>query len=98
MHDATWKLQLFVNERKPCHHQLIPLPERKMLNRLTELGPSLRHCTRTYHALTCKNCERQEAHLSPSDRAMRLVCSNLANYDATVQKLLIRQVLTKPMV
>ena len=28
----------------------------------------------------------------PSDRAMRLVSSNLANYHATVQKLLIRQV------
>jgi len=40
----------------------------------------------------------QEAQLSPSDRAMRLVSSNLANYQATVQKLLIRQVLTKPMV
>jgi len=41
---------------------------------------------------------KQEAELSPSDRAMRLVSSNLANYHATVQKLLIRQVLTKPMV
>ena len=41
---------------------------------------------------------RQEAQLSPSDRAMRLVSSNLANYHETVQKLLIRQVLTKPMV
>ena len=41
---------------------------------------------------------RQEAQLSPSDLAMRLVSSNLANYHATVQKLLIRQVLTKPMV
>ena len=40
----------------------------------------------------------QEAQLSPSDHAMRLVSSNLANYHATVQKLLIRQVLTKPMV
>ena len=40
----------------------------------------------------------QEAQLSPSDRAMRLVSSNLANYHATVQKLLIRQVLTKSMV
>jgi len=40
----------------------------------------------------------QEAQLSPSDRAMRLVSSNLANYHATVQKLLIRQVLAKPMV
>ena len=40
----------------------------------------------------------QEAQLSPSDRAMRLVSSNLANYHATMQKLLIRQVLTKPMV
>jgi len=41
---------------------------------------------------------KQEAQLSPSDRAMRLVKGNLANYHATVQKLLIRQVLTKPMV
>jgi len=42
--------------------------------------------------------KEQEAQLSPSDRAMRLVSSNLANYHTTVQKLLIRQVLTKPMV
>jgi len=41
---------------------------------------------------------KQEAQLSPSDRAMRLVSSNLANYHATLQKLLARQVLTKPMV
>ena len=41
---------------------------------------------------------RQEAQLSPSNRAMRLVSSNLANCHATVQKLLIRQVLTKLMV
>ena len=40
----------------------------------------------------------QEAQLSPSDRAMRLVSSNLASSHATVQKLLIRQVLTKLMV
>ena len=42
----------------------------------------------------------QEAQLSPRDRAMRFVSSSLANYHATVQKLLklIRQVLTKPMV
>ena len=33
--------------------------------------------------------EIQEAQLSPSDRAMRAVSSNLANYHATVQKLLI---------
>ena len=39
----------------------------------------------------------QEAQLLPSDRAMRLVSSNLANFHATVQKLLIRQVLTKLM-
>jgi len=43
------------------------------------------------------NINRQEAQLSPSDRAMRLVSSNLANYHATVHKILI-QVLTKPMV
>ena len=40
----------------------------------------------------------QEAQLSPSDRAMRLVSSNLANYHATMQKLLIRQILAKSMV
>ena len=40
----------------------------------------------------------QEAQLSPSDRAMRLVSSTRANYHTTVQKLLIRQVLAKPMV
>jgi len=40
---------------------------------------------------------QQEAQLS-SDRAMRLVSSNLANCHATVQKLLIQQVLTKLMV
>ena len=40
---------------------------------------------------------QQEAQLSPSDRSMGLVSSNLANYHATMQKLLI-QVLTKPMV
>ena len=48
------------------------------------------HCFKEYKKLSYK--------LSPSDRAMRLVSSNLANYHATVQKLLIRQVLTKPMV
>jgi len=41
---------------------------------------------------------KQEAQLSPSDRAMRLVSSNLANCHATVQKILIRQVLIKLMV
>jgi len=39
----------------------------------------------------CFEMRKQEAQLSPSDRAMRLVSSNLANYHATVQKLLIRQ-------
>ena len=42
--------------------------------------------------------ENQEAQLSPRDRAMRRVNRNLANCHATVQKLLIRQVLTKSMV
>jgi len=40
---------------------------------------------------------KQEAQLSPRDRAMRHVNWNLANCHATVQKLLIRQVLTKLM-
>jgi len=45
-----------------------------------------------------ESLRRQEAQLSPSDRAMRVVSSNLANCNATVQKLLIRQVLAKLMV
>jgi len=48
--------------------------------------------------MACTLLGIQEAQLSPSDRAMRLVSSNLANYHATVQKLLIRQVPIKPMV
>jgi len=47
---------------------------------------------------TNNTVREQEAQLSPRDRAMRLVSSNLVNYHATVQKLLIRQVLTKPIV
>ena len=43
---------------------------------------------------TCK----QEAQLSPNDRAMCPVNWNLANCHATVQKLLIQQFLTKSMV
>ena len=41
---------------------------------------------------------KQEDQLSPRDRAMRRVNWNLANWHATVQKLLMRQVLTKSMV
>ena len=41
---------------------------------------------------------KQEAELSPRDRAMRRVNWNFANCHTTVQKLLIRQVLTKSMV
>ena len=58
----------------------------------TCIWPSWCHC----HSLSFASV--QEAQLSPSDRAMHLVSSNLANYHAIVQKLLIRQVLTKPMV
>ena len=41
---------------------------------------------------------KQDVQLSPRDFAMRRVNWNLANCHATVQKLLIRQVLTKLMV
>ena len=43
-------------------------------------------------------CLKTRSSLSPRDRAMRRVNLNLANCHATVQKLLIRQVLTKSMV
>ena len=54
----------------------------------------LRFCN-TVYMYVIKSKHVQEAQLSPSDRAMPLISSNLANYHATVQKLLIRQVLTK---
>jgi len=54
----------------------------------------LRFCN-TVYMYVIKSKQVQEAQLSPSDRAMPLISSNLANYHATVQKLLIRQVLTK---
>ena len=57
-----------------------------------------RRCVRQNVVKCWDNSIGQEAQLSPSDRAMRLVSSNIANYHATVQKLLIRQVLTKSMV
>jgi len=40
---------------------------------------------------------KQEAQLSPRDRAMHCVSWNLANYHAAMQKLLVRQVLNKSM-
>jgi len=55
-------------------------------------------CARYRANIDLNYIEIQEAQLSPSDRAVRLVSSNLANCHATMQKLLIRQVLTKPMV
>ena len=58
--------------------------------------PTTRHITHDVSTDACTDAvrqryvrDRQEAQLSPSDRAMRLVSSNLANYHATVQKLLI---------
>jgi len=41
---------------------------------------------------------KQDAQLSPRDRAMRRVSWNVVNCHATVHKLLVRQVLTKSMV
>jgi len=55
-------------------------------------------CLQHIFEIHFENILTQEAQLSPTDRAMRLVSSNLASYQATVQKLLMRQVLTKPMV
>ena len=49
-------------------------------------------------SVCCIKLNWQEAQLSPRDRAMRRVNWNLANCHATVQKLLLRQVLTKSMV
>jgi len=54
--------------------------------------------TSLHSSSKARDVQKQDAQLSPSDRAMRLVSSNLANCHATVQKLLIRQVLTKLMV
>jgi len=63
-----------------------------------EGGPNLSFPGTLWSMCSLVSLPEQKAQLSPTDRAMRLVSSNLANYHATVQKLLIRQVLTKPMV
>jgi len=62
--------------------------------------PGLRRelCTADLTEMPTPLQNQQEAQLSPSDRAMRLVSSNLASCHATMHKLLIRQVLTKLMV
>ena len=61
-----------------------------------ELCPKL--WTLKNFATASRSSCQQEAQLSPRDRAMRRVNWNLANCHATVQKLLIRQVLAKSMV
>ena len=60
-------------------------------------------CVRTWypngdcwrHSVNQRDKTQQEVQLSPRDRAMRRVSWNLANCHATVQKLLVRQVLNK---
>ena len=75
----------------------------KSINLIVTCSTVLTWITSTFIdvSLTKHTCERkhwQEAQLSPRDRAMRRVNWNLANCHATVQKLLIPQVLTKSMV
>ena len=79
--------------------QLVPLLTNKDVS-LIMRGGLYGGCVRSsmLHGSETWPVGKEEAQLSPSDRAMRLVSSNLANYHATVHKLLIRQVLTKPMV
>ena len=63
------------------------------------VNPRLQICCSIRYPTNVADSWIQEAQLSPSDGAMRRVSSNLANYHATVLKLLIglRQVLTKSM-
>ena len=91
------KLYWLVTEAH-AYEQLAQVCYLKVRGRESNARPSESHRGTSYsHQVTTVN-SRQEAQLSPSDRAMRLVSSNLVNYHATVQKLLIRQVLAKPMV
>jgi len=67
------------------------------------MGLSLCLCLSVTSRSSNKTAKRRitqthEAPLSMSDRAMRLVSSNLANCHATVHKLLILQVLTELIV
>ena len=88
------------------HFEHIPYSRRPCENITSSTKPevhnALHYCQRSIEPRqqAAGNVHRQEAQLSPSDRAMRLVSSILANCHATVQKLklLIRQVLTKLMV
>ena len=66
-----------------------------LLNAKTEFFWSLWFWFLGTLALSPECQSRQEAQLSPRDRAMSRVSWNLANCHATVQKLLVRQVLNK---
>ena len=72
----------------PCDVRVCVIDVKKRSNKTNKRQKNVKNVTKI----------KQEAQLSPSDRAMRLVSSNFANCHATVQKLLIRQVLTKLMV
>jgi len=77
-----------------CHGNQLSYSKIKTINSINHV----KYCQQCFAFDMPSDLWQQEAQLSPSDRAMRLVSSNLANYHATVQKLLIRQVLTKPKV
>ena len=108
------EFRLVTDRQTQAHSINTPLAQRRAVKYILQSKSHKMVIGRQWSGQTqeCWNCEKstcatdclnrgnmeQKAQLSPSDRAMRLISNNLASYHATVQELLIRQVLTKPMV
>ena len=79
---CLWPAMSCFADWSKCHHVTLNI-----------IGPSVEPPLAASSQRACK--EWQDAQLSLRDRAMRRVSWNLANCHATVQKLLVRQVLNK---
>ena len=96
-----WKTHSRIGKNEVINFHAVPelWPFTPNLDRTQEaLLPQTHDAYVSRNLVNCKLYGKQEAQLSPRDRAMRPVNWNHANCHATVQKLLIRQVLTKWMV
>jgi len=83
-----------IRREKPWRELIFPggfdKPDLNFQKVYTKAKAPHQNCLKLYFSTLQETCQiQQEAQLLPSDRAMRLVSSNLANCHATVQKLLI---------
>ena len=85
LHDNDVNVSWTVYINKTCSDDFYHRPSyEELTNCVTCVKRLFDYFTLPYKQMSHASPE-QEAQLSPSDRAMRLVSSNLANYHATVQ-------------